>query len=407
MDKSRRFGLPNIEDLTKNQEKIMALPNEGRYLIAGGPGTGKSVVALFRIKRLQREQKMYHCLVYNKLLNESNQQLADAHDTATTQIHLATYLDWFNNQIYKKIFHKTVPRINITENYIDNDWDNIILNIKQYKNNPDKTLPDFSNYYLVIDEGQDMAKGFYESLLLIGFKNIFVVADQNQRIGENNSSLEDICCILNLDEDEEVFDLTDNHRNTHAIAMLCQQFYTGGSVLPDLLSSTMNEEAPILYYYDENNFGVLINRIFLTAINKPKELIGIIAPNNAICQRYFNELQQRNSEGNINIIFRNSQNENNINFGEGGIVIINHQACKGLEFDTVFLADINHLRTKKEDIDGLKKKLYVMTSRAKKKLILLSSAQKNHVNNNWISALDLMPTHKNELGNVILKTEVL
>ena len=117
MDKSRRFGLPNIEDLTKNQEKIMALPNEGRYLIAGGPGTGKSVMALFRIKRLQREQKMYHCLVYNKLLNESNQQLADAHDTVTTQIHLATYLDWFNNQIYKKIFHKTVPRINITENY--------------------------------------------------------------------------------------------------------------------------------------------------------------------------------------------------------------------------------------------------------------------------------------------------
>lgn len=118
-------------------------------------------------------------------------------------------------------------------------------------------------------------------------------------------------------------------------------------------------------------------------------------------------MQQRNSEGNINIIFRNSQNENNINFGEGGIVIINHQACKGLEFDTVFLADINHLRTRKEDIDGLKKKLYVMTSRAKKKLILLSSAQKNHVNNNWISALDLMPTHQNELGNVILKTEVL
>lgn len=88
-------------------------------------------------------------------------------------------------------------------------------------------------------------------------------------------------------------------------------------------------------------------------------------------------------------------------------MVINHQSCKGLEFDTVFLADINYLRARQADIDGLKKKLYVMTSRAKKKLILLSSSHTSSTNNTWISALDLLPTHQDELGNFILKREVL
>lgn len=413
MDKSRRFGLPNIEDLTKTQERVMALPSEGCYLIAGGPGTGKSVVALFRVKKLQREAKAYHCLVYNTLLNESNQQLAKSTEQSGGQekliekVNLATYIGWFNNQIYKEIFNEKAPRLNITPVYIDNDWESIISNIGSYKDNPDNVLPDYSNHYLVIDEGQDMAKGFYESLLLIGFKNIFVVADQNQRIGKNNSSLEEICHILNLDE-EDVFDLAENHRNTYAIAVLCQHFYTGGSVRPALPLSTMNEERPVLYYYDEQNFDRLINRIFLTATNRPKELIGIIAPNDDICQKYFDKLQEKNNQGfDINIVFRNSKNKNVVNFGEGGIVVINHQSCKGLEFDTVFLADINYLRARQADIDGLKKKLYVMTSRAKKKLILLSSSHTSSTNNTWISALDLLPTHQDELGNFILKREVL
>lgn len=414
MDRFRRFSLPNIEDLTKTQESVIALPSEGRYLVAGGPGTGKSVVALFRVRRLQYEEKTYHCLVYNTLLNESNQQLAKytkqsgSQDKLIEEMNLDTYIRWFNNKIYKAIFNEKAPRINITPVYIDNDWESIVSNIRSYKDNPNNILPDYSNHYLVIDEGQDMAKGFYESLLLIGFNNIFVVADQNQRIGKNNSSLEEICHILNLDENEDVFDLTENHRNTYAIAMLCQQFYTGGSVLPALPLSTINEESPVLYYYNEQNFDSLIHRIFLTAINKPKELIGIIAPNDNICQKYFNKLQEKNNQvSNVNIIFRNSKNKNMVDFGKGGIIIINHQSCKGLEFDTVFLADINYLGAKKADIDGLKKKLYVMTSRAKKKLILLSSSQTSSTNNTWISAVDLLPTHQDEMGNFILKREVM
>ena len=55
----RKFELPRIQDLSKEQEAARALCKEGRHLIVGGPGTGKSVLALIRARRHQRERDDY------------------------------------------------------------------------------------------------------------------------------------------------------------------------------------------------------------------------------------------------------------------------------------------------------------------------------------------------------------
>jgi hypothetical protein len=59
----------------------------------------------------------------------------------------------------------------------------------------------------------------------------------------------------------------------------------------------------------------------------------------------------------------------NIDFRNGGIAVINQQSIKGLEFDTVFIADIDAYRGK--DKDELMKKFYVMVSRARDDIVLL------------------------------------
>ena len=61
----RRFRLPGIQDLSKEQEDARALPMEGQHLIVGGPGTGKSILALLRARRLSQEDAQYVFLVYN------------------------------------------------------------------------------------------------------------------------------------------------------------------------------------------------------------------------------------------------------------------------------------------------------------------------------------------------------
>jgi hypothetical protein len=62
VDRTRRFALPGIQDLNKDQDEALARPLAGQHLIIGGPGTGKSVVALLRAKRLATSEKTYRTL---------------------------------------------------------------------------------------------------------------------------------------------------------------------------------------------------------------------------------------------------------------------------------------------------------------------------------------------------------
>ena len=78
-DTQRDFELPRIEELSKEQEDARALPKHGQHLIIGGPGTGKSVLALIRSRRHHLDKDDYVFLVYNKLLNQSGAGFSGRH----------------------------------------------------------------------------------------------------------------------------------------------------------------------------------------------------------------------------------------------------------------------------------------------------------------------------------------
>ena len=66
-------------------------------------------------------------------------------------------------------------------------------------------------------------------------------------------------------------------------------------------------------------------------------------------------------------------------------MVINAQSCKGLEFDTAILADIDQHQPKR-DPHALKARFYVMVARAREQVILLRTG-------NVCSAVDqLLPT---------------
>ncbi|MGO2561773.1 MULTISPECIES: 3'-5' exonuclease [unclassified Psychrobacter] len=393
---ARVFKLPDIDDLTKEQDAIIDLPLEGQHLVVGGPGTGKSVVALMRARRLAREQQPYVCLAYNKTLLKSNEQLFGE------GLQSKQWESWFA-KTYSSLIGNKVPRLEPKKGtYPPIDWDKVSNHIVTHTaqdadsdtdidKSDDETIAT-AHDTLIIDEGQDMPPSFYSSLVELGFENFFVVADQNQQINSGCSNIKELRAVMVL-EPEEVFELTINWRNSYEIAVFSRHFFTDEATpapnLPDP-NTRATGNLPILYSYNFSNFATVIERILIQAKDYDHKLIGIICPNNVVLEAYVNQLtEQKNTNADYQGIligyYKNGQVVN-IDFGQGGIFVVNAHSCKGLEFDTVFLADIDdHYAPSNTDV--LKKRFYVMASRAREKLFLL---RKNSSNTTTVD--EILPT---------------
>ena len=368
-DRTRRFALPGIQELNKDQDEALALPLEGQHLIVGGPGTGKSVVALLRARRLAQDDRAYRTLVYNHLLDHSNRHLFGSEQTFSAK----TWDSWFRSIF--QYFFDTVPTREPEHagGYRPIDWEAVEQLVQQDFSN--KML---SEKYLVIDEGQDMPPAFYRTLTQIGFENFYVAADQNQPMHPDKcSSRQEIENILAIDCDDTL-SLKINYRNTRPIALLAQHFYPAdpASPKPDLPSASPSAVPPELWTYghtDTRTFAELADRILQMSDRNPRRLIGIITPNNKVRSKFNDCLARANPKldnGKPPIQTFVSGQRQLPNFGQGGIMIINAQSCKGLEFDTAILADIDQHQPKR-DLYALKARFYVMVARAREHVILL------------------------------------
>ena len=366
----REFNLPGIQDLSKEQEDARALPKQGQHLIIGGPGSGKSVLALLRSRRHQQDKDDYVFLVYNKLLNQASRQLFGM-DLCSQQ-----WQSWFTS-IFKTATGEAMPK----RPQEGNGWQEIDW-VRASEIIADSPPPvEVKRPFLIIDEGQDMPPEFYQALFNLGFENFYVVADQNQQIVPGqNSTRQDIQNGLSI-APGDVIELQDNYRNTHPIARLAREFYTGDPACPPpALPNRPSAIRPILHTYEQRDFQNLIQRILKNADMAPEKLIGLITPNNAVRDRYFQALNKANVQFDNEppvVQTYSSGSSPDIPFNEGGVMVINAQSCKGLEFDTVFLADVNQHFCNKQNPDQTKRLFYVMVARAKEKVIMLKEAGKH------------------------------
>lgn len=363
--RKRKFELPGIHELSKEQERARALPKEGQHLIVGGPGTGKSVLALIRARRHDRDGDNYLFLVFNHLLNRATRQLFDG------ELASRTWIAWFL-ETFEAITGQRAPRQPPTNGYSDIDWqgvDAIVEALPDGRLRPRRT-------FLVIDEGQDMAPQFYRVLSSLGFENFFVVADQNQQIRDQHSSRQEIEDCLAIDT-SDVIELARNYRNGYRVAKLARAFYTGDPASPPpALPPSVPGTVPLLYSYDRNRLDRAARGILRAADRDPSKLIGIIAPNNRVRERYLRklrsvEVQLDNPRPAIQTFHMGEQSA--VAFDQGGILAINAQACKGLEFDAVILADIDEHYYRPRDPDAARRLFYVMVARARERVFMLTT----------------------------------
>jgi len=350
----RKFKLPGVEELTKDQDRVLRLPEDGQYLVVGGPGTGKSVVALLRTMKYLKNNN-YVFLTYNRLLLSTSLQLVQQNLESKT-------LTSFIYTEYNRYFKSNTPQISPYKP----DYDKIIEDFKSLNKNS-------ISLHLIIDEGQDMPPKFYEALMYLGIENFFIVADQNQQITEDNSSRQELTDLLNL-EVEDVIELKENFRNSLPIARFANTFFTDPSSPKPALppESRVSLGIPILYKYE--HYQKCVEVILREYDRDPRNLIGVVVANNNRRNTYVDALNKMdieldNPKPTISTYSARDKQDSNIDFAYSGIVVLNDKSIKGLEFDIVFII-IDGFTIYNNDLDSMKKRFYVMSSRAIKKLVL-------------------------------------
>ena len=107
----------------------------------------------------------------------------------------------------------------------------------------------------------------------------------------------------------------------------------------------------------------------------PSRLIGVITPTNEIRDQYYKAISAAVAGMSLDnepppIETFHNKHKPEVTFDQGGILVINAQACKGLEFDDVMLADINMHYIPSNELDLVKKRFYVMVSRARENVFM-------------------------------------
>lgn len=346
------FKLPTYQELSTEQDSAFNLPVKGNHLIVGPPGSGKTVVAIYRAEMLRNANASAQFIVFNNTLN---QYLDSVLQQRKLENMTSTFHKWFPSW-YRSSTHEEPPRID----QFTFDWNAIFRSIGS-------NFESFTRYpNLIIDEGQDFPREFYRVMRLL-VENLTVFADENQRINESNSTIDDISQALGI---QNLYYLHKNYRNSRPIAEFASYFYTGlRSGIPDL--PERDGVKPRLFHLSRQQ---QINLISNYANNNPTKTIGVMVYSKQDLKSLYDDLLIR-IKNPVEMYYAELKGFNKIHFHVSGVKLVTYASAKGLEFDTVFLPLLDHVRTDAR-IDDLKMKFYVLVSRAREELFLLSDGDR-------------------------------
>ena len=335
--------IPTIEELTDNQWEVQDLPITGNYLITGGPGSGKTSIAIRRTEFIKKDNpdSTVQTFLFTNTLNDF---FNDGISTLNIQSNVQVWAKW-QRLILKQ--HNAWP-------YGYNDsvpWEELSNQILQ--------LPINSIYdHLIIDEAQDFSESDLKVMSLVS-NNITVFADPNQGLyGRGIGDLETIKSILNID-DEDSYHLEENHRNTKEIIKAAASF------APDAIDVDIDEvkntgQKPMVVSH--NSLDAEIEYITRIVKNDRQKDIGILHLEKSILYRFYKALSD-STEGNVEFEL---MKKNTFDFTNTNPKLCTLNSAKGLEFDIVIMPQMNKDNYYVDNIN--RRRIYVGMTRAREEL---------------------------------------
>jgi DNA helicase IV len=347
------FALPSINDLSDDQKVAFGAGAHSDVLIISGcPGSGKTTVAMMRNMNRGSDSSYHYTvwanLLYGYLLNLSPQ-------LGVNETFFSTFYSWFYSKYQVLAFGPNGTDVNLIEQ-------KLLETKTKYKE-------------FQFDEAQDLDIRIRVALSNIAEKYI-ICMDAAQDVNglcdiSKNEVAETKRLLIEMGKRVQDFKLNTNWRNTEPI------FNFAKSIVPELnqqisVDGFSKPKGLLPLFSNFENCDLLDEEIISIIRNEPGRNIGIFDESLSSLQRigrkleamgisytrYDNREHQRRSRPDKIKFLKNMSN----------VVLSTYISCKGLEFNTVIIADVSRLS------DDLRKKkgYYVGCTRAQEKLILLN-----------------------------------
>lgn len=340
--------LPNLNDLIEEQLVIYEHPPNQSLFVAGPPGSGKTSLAILRANFLRNTGQSVCLITKNRLLKRLASQLSSGFIRTET-------MHRFVAKAYSDRFGKFAPEIRKFEF----NWDEIMTTYTAVSHTP------LLNH-LVIDEGQNLPREFFQWAISFGARTVTVFADEDQTTDPQrlSSSLTDIMN-SGLPEPRR---LHENHRNTAEIAAVAEHFHRSNLLPPGVVRRGRGGEKPRLVNIASWDEAAMI---ISARYRNRGESIGVILYLQDDVRRLTNLLIAALPDARVDsYTSRSPEGSEDINFFSSGITVLSSESAIGLEFDTGYLQDLK--RSLPCNFPEQFRRLYMLCARAKSSLTLLN-----------------------------------
>jgi DNA helicase II / ATP-dependent DNA helicase PcrA len=369
---------PPYADLDADQKALYAdAPIDKALLVTGPPGTGKTVIAMHRATKLAYGgDTPVTILMFSKVLSRYTRTT----DIPLDNIKITHLHDWVTGWYYRG-FETRPPKL--SQHIFD--WPQITQQISECTAD---LLPWLNWGHLIVDEGQDFSPEMYCCFMTLVNHPLFtanhltaptltVFADDNQTINENGSTLAELSAALNAStRNKRWWRLTKNYRNSREIAEFARYYQLSGASAAHLPEQQSGSQPLFLAYsFGTDYIPLIVNNamakdvgvIVFGTIDDVKGMYSAIK----VCiekKKKNYRLQMYSSKKKDRLL----HNEQQLHFDQPpSITVVHMQSVKGLEFDSVFLVNMNTLVARDHGEIDTYKKLYVASSRARSQLFML------------------------------------
>ncbi|MCT6775905.1 ATP-binding domain-containing protein [Streptomyces sp. CS7] len=312
--------IPGLLALESDQFAVVDLPFDETHLISGSQGSGKTVAAVYRAWIQATAGNSTSLITHSKILTQYIEHFAG--DLAQ-DFRVMTFHRWLRE--FWNIHFQEEPPVDGEDRWTY-DWTKMQLDCFHRMPN--------SAECLVIDEGQNLPPQFYELCNIIKIP-VTVFIDPTASVGDGQTHPADIDKKI---RPRTTSSLQKNHRNSREIAMLAELFSVGAkSELPEY--PERSGDTPHLMHCSSGH--PFIPQLSQYISSHPECTIGIICRTTELQREIHLQLSRSGLHSSIQSYISDDMNRTVVDFSTNRIFVINVASMKGLEFDIVFVPDMD------------------------------------------------------------------